>query len=69
MVGVDKSKDKTMDNTITCVEDGMWSIKKAFCHVNCPLPNPVENSTPLDPTCNGNDMKLLKNSAMGTVCR
>eukprot|EP00795_Rhopilema_esculentum_P005888 gene5888-11220_t len=57
------------DNKIICMEDGLWSARKASCEYYCPAPPLVENSHSLDYKCDARHANVRQQNEMGTVCR
>ncbi|XP_060729395.1 pappalysin-2 [Tachysurus vachellii] len=50
-------------NTLTCLEDGLWSFPEAYCKIECLDPPAVPNAKLLVPQCEG------RRHDVGTVCR
>nr|XP_015798245.2 pregnancy-associated plasma protein A, pappalysin 1a isoform X2 [Nothobranchius furzeri] len=51
------------NNTLTCLEDGLWSFPEALCELRCPAPPPVPNAVLQTKRCNETGLKV------GTLCK
>ncbi|KAL0192178.1 hypothetical protein M9458_010474, partial [Cirrhinus mrigala] len=51
------------NNTLTCMEDGLWSFPEALCELRCPVPPPVPNAVLQTKRCNETGLKV------GTLCK
>lgn len=51
------------NNTLTCLEDGLWSFPEALCELRCPAPPPVPNAMLQTKRCNETGLKV------GTLCK
>ncbi|XP_064153607.1 pappalysin-1-like [Anguilla rostrata] len=51
------------NNTLTCMEDGMWSFPAALCELRCPAPPPVPNAVLQTKRCNATGLKV------GSFCK
>nr|XP_023665369.1 pappalysin-1-like isoform X1 [Paramormyrops kingsleyae] len=51
------------NNTLTCMEDGMWSFPEALCELRCPTPPPVPNAILQTRRCNFTGLKV------GSFCK
>ncbi|CAG12416.1 unnamed protein product, partial [Tetraodon nigroviridis] len=51
------------NNTLTCMEDGLWSFPEALCELRCPAPSPVPNAVLQTKRCNETGLKV------GTLCK
>lgn len=51
------------NNTLTCMEDGLWSFPEALCELRCPAPPPVPNAVLQTKRCNETGLKV------GTLCK
>lgn len=51
------------NNTLTCMEDGLWSFPEALCELRCLAPPPVPNAVLQTKRCNETDLKV------GTLCK
>uniref|UniRef100_A0A8C5DAK0 Sushi domain-containing protein n=1 Tax=Gouania willdenowi TaxID=441366 RepID=A0A8C5DAK0_GOUWI len=51
------------NNTLTCLEDGLWSFPEALCELRCPAPPPVPNAVLQTRRCNETGLKV------GTLCK
>ncbi|KPP77350.1 hypothetical protein Z043_103237 [Scleropages formosus] len=51
------------NNTLTCMEDGMWSFPEALCELRCPTPPPVPNAVLQTKRCNSTGLKV------GSFCK
>ncbi|XP_023816397.1 pappalysin-1 isoform X1 [Oryzias latipes] len=51
------------NNTLTCLEDGLWSFPEALCELRCPAPPPVPNAVLQTKRCNDTGLKV------GTLCK
>ncbi|XP_015222644.2 pregnancy-associated plasma protein A, pappalysin 1a [Lepisosteus oculatus] len=52
-----------MNNTLTCMEDGLWSFPEALCELRCPAPPPVPNAVLQTKRCNATGLKV------GSFCK
>ncbi|XP_023666885.1 pappalysin-1-like isoform X2 [Paramormyrops kingsleyae] len=52
-----------MNNTLTCMEDGLWSFPEALCQLRCPAPPPVPHATLQTKRCATNGLKV------GSLCK
>ncbi|TSM20240.1 Pappalysin-2 [Bagarius yarrelli] len=52
-----------VSNTLSCLEDGLWSFPEAYCKIECLDPPVVPNARLLVPQCNS------RRHNVGTVCR
>lgn len=52
-----------MNQWLTCLEDGLWSLPEAYCKLECDAPPAVPNAKLLVPRC------LQGNHDVGSVCR
>ncbi|XP_030640627.1 pregnancy-associated plasma protein A, pappalysin 1a [Chanos chanos] len=51
------------NNTLTCMEDGLWSFPEALCELRCPAPPPVPNAVLQTKRCNETGLKV------GSLCK
>uniref|UniRef100_A0A8B9JHB2 Pappalysin-1 n=1 Tax=Astyanax mexicanus TaxID=7994 RepID=A0A8B9JHB2_ASTMX len=51
------------NNTLTCMEDGLWSFPEALCELRCPAPPPVPNAVLMTKRCNETGLKV------GSLCK
>ncbi|KTG38605.1 hypothetical protein cypCar_00017838, partial [Cyprinus carpio] len=51
------------NNTLTCMEDGLWSFPEALCELRCPVPPPVPSAVLQTKRCNETGLKV------GTLCK
>ncbi|KAA0716234.1 Pappalysin-1 [Triplophysa tibetana] len=51
------------NNSLTCMEDGLWSFPEALCELRCPVPPPVPNAMLQTKRCNDTGLKV------GTLCK
>ncbi|KAG7237337.1 hypothetical protein INR49_032460, partial [Caranx melampygus] len=51
------------NNTLTCLEDGLWSFPEALCELRCPAPPPVPNAVLQTKRCNDTGLTV------GTLCK
>uniref|UniRef100_A0A672PB20 Pappalysin-1-like n=1 Tax=Sinocyclocheilus grahami TaxID=75366 RepID=A0A672PB20_SINGR len=51
------------NNTLICMEDGLWSFPEALCELRCPVPPPVPNAVLQTKRCNETGLKV------GTLCK
>ncbi|XP_031133821.1 pregnancy-associated plasma protein A, pappalysin 1a isoform X2 [Sander lucioperca] len=51
------------NNTLTCLEDGLWSFPEALCELRCPAPPPVPNAVLQTKRCNETGLNV------GTLCK
>uniref|UniRef100_A0A3Q3CDN4 Pappalysin-1 n=1 Tax=Haplochromis burtoni TaxID=8153 RepID=A0A3Q3CDN4_HAPBU len=51
------------NNTLTCLEDGLWSFPEALCELRCPAPPLVPNAVLQTKRCQQSDLKV------GTLCK
>uniref|UniRef100_A0A8C5AHB0 Pregnancy-associated plasma protein A, pappalysin 1a n=1 Tax=Gadus morhua TaxID=8049 RepID=A0A8C5AHB0_GADMO len=51
------------NNTLTCLEDGLWSFPEALCELRCPAPPPVPNAVLQTKRCNETGLKV------GSLCK
>ncbi|XP_066517075.1 pregnancy-associated plasma protein A, pappalysin 1a [Hoplias malabaricus] len=51
------------NNTLTCMEDGLWSFPEALCELRCPAPPPVPNAMLMTKRCNETGLKV------GSLCK
>uniref|UniRef100_A0AAV2IR08 Sushi domain-containing protein n=1 Tax=Knipowitschia caucasica TaxID=637954 RepID=A0AAV2IR08_KNICA len=51
------------NNTLTCLEDGLWSFPEALCELRCPAPPPVPNAVLQTKRCSEIGLKV------GTLCK
>uniref|UniRef100_A0A3Q3AYG8 Pappalysin-1 n=1 Tax=Kryptolebias marmoratus TaxID=37003 RepID=A0A3Q3AYG8_KRYMA len=51
------------NNTLTCLEDGLWSFPEALCELRCAAPPPVANAVLQTKRCNETGLKV------GTLCK
>uniref|UniRef100_A0A8C9RP30 Pregnancy-associated plasma protein A, pappalysin 1b n=1 Tax=Scleropages formosus TaxID=113540 RepID=A0A8C9RP30_SCLFO len=51
------------NNTLMCMEDGMWSFPEALCELRCPTPPPVPNAVLQTKRCNSTGLKV------GSFCK
>lgn len=51
------------NNTLTCLEDGLWSFPEALCELRCAAPPPVANAALQTKRCNETGLKV------GTLCK
>lgn len=51
------------NNTLTCMEDGLWSFPEALCELRCPAPPAVPNAVLQTKRCNETGLKV------GTLCK
>ncbi|KAJ8377028.1 hypothetical protein SKAU_G00076080 [Synaphobranchus kaupii] len=51
------------NNTLTCMEDRMWSFPAALCELRCPAPPPVPNAVLQTKRCNATGLKV------GSFCK
>uniref|UniRef100_A0A8C6Y7M9 Pappalysin 2 n=1 Tax=Naja naja TaxID=35670 RepID=A0A8C6Y7M9_NAJNA len=57
------AKLQGINQWITCLEDGLWSLPEAYCKLECDSPGPIANAELLMPRCKQG------NHDMGSVCR
>ncbi|XP_007433988.3 pappalysin-2, partial [Python bivittatus] len=57
------AKLQGVNQWITCLEDGLWSLPEAYCKLECDPPGPVANAELLLPRCKQG------NHDVGSVCR
>uniref|UniRef100_A0A8B9TR62 Pappalysin 2 n=1 Tax=Anas platyrhynchos TaxID=8839 RepID=A0A8B9TR62_ANAPL len=60
---VHPAKLQGMNQWLTCLEDGLWSLPEAYCKLECDAPPAVPNAKLLVPRC------LQGNHDVGSVCR
>lgn len=51
------------NNTLTCMEDGLWSFPEALCELRCPAPPAVPNAVLQTKRCNDTGLKV------GSLCK
>uniref|UniRef100_A0AAY5KQW7 Sushi domain-containing protein n=1 Tax=Esox lucius TaxID=8010 RepID=A0AAY5KQW7_ESOLU len=51
------------NNTLTCLEDGLWSFPEALCELRCPAPPHVPNAVLQTKRCNDTGLKV------GSLCK
>uniref|UniRef100_A0AAY4ATE2 Pappalysin-1 n=1 Tax=Denticeps clupeoides TaxID=299321 RepID=A0AAY4ATE2_9TELE len=51
------------NNSLTCMEDGLWSFPEGLCELRCPAPPPVSNAVLQTKRCNETGLKV------GTLCK
>ncbi|KPP76187.1 hypothetical protein Z043_104489, partial [Scleropages formosus] len=51
------------NNTLTCLEDGLWSFPEALCQLRCPAPPPMPHATLQTKRCAASDLKV------GSLCK
>nr|XP_029501874.1 pappalysin-1-like [Oncorhynchus nerka] len=51
------------NNTLTCLEDGLWSFPEALCELRCPAPPHVPNAMLQTKRCNDTGLKV------GSLCK
>ncbi|XP_026881426.2 pregnancy-associated plasma protein A, pappalysin 1a [Electrophorus electricus] len=51
------------NNTLTCMEDGLWSFPEALCELRCPAPPPVPNAELQTLRCTEAGLKV------GSLCK
>ncbi|XP_062340727.1 pappalysin-1-like [Osmerus eperlanus] len=51
------------NNTLTCLEDGLWSFPEALCELRCPAPAPVPSAVLQTKRCNETGLKV------GSLCK
>ncbi|KAL2100321.1 hypothetical protein ACEWY4_004715 [Coilia grayii] len=51
------------NNTLTCMEDGLWSFPEALCELRCPAPPAVPNAVLQTKRCNETGLKV------GSLCK
>ncbi len=54
---------KGTNNTLTCMEDGLWSFPEALCELRCPVPPLLPNAMLQTKRCNETGLKV------GTLCK
>uniref|UniRef100_A0A803VPR2 Pappalysin 2 n=1 Tax=Ficedula albicollis TaxID=59894 RepID=A0A803VPR2_FICAL len=57
------AKLQGVNQWLTCLEDGLWSLPEAYCKLECDSPPAVANAKLLVPRC------LQRNHDVGSVCR
>uniref|UniRef100_A0A670Y0E8 Pappalysin 2 n=1 Tax=Pseudonaja textilis TaxID=8673 RepID=A0A670Y0E8_PSETE len=57
------AKLQGINQWITCLEDGLWSLPEAYCKLECDSPGPIANAELLMPRCKQG------NHDVGSVCR
>ncbi|KAK2816134.1 hypothetical protein Q7C36_022405 [Tachysurus vachellii] len=51
------------NNTLTCMEDGLWSFPEALCELRCPAPPIIPNAVLQTKRCNETGLKV------GSLCK
>ncbi|XP_040533986.1 pappalysin-2 isoform X2 [Gallus gallus] len=57
------AKLRGMNQWLTCLEDGLWSLPEAYCKLECDAPPAVPNARLLVPRC------MQGNHDVGSICR
>ncbi|XP_068921606.1 pappalysin-2 [Petaurus breviceps papuanus] len=60
---ISPAKLQGMNQWLTCLEDGLWSLPEAYCKLECDIPPVIPNANLLLPRC------LQGNHDVGSICR